>query len=244
MKLALSSILIVISLLGFSQITEKYYANEYKEICDSASAKYIAYYIFSDTLLRKGVVKYTTLTGKLISEAEYKNIDRLILNGISKTYYPNGNLKSQVPYIENLIHGEITCYYPEGQLKRKDIYEYNRFVQGVCYGLNGQEKKHTDYFTLAEYPGGIRELYKFIYTHTYYPPEALEQGIEGTVQVNLKINIKGEVVRAEVAKSAHPLLDAEALRVAKQLTFIIPGKEDGENTISIYTLPITFSIKK
>ena len=244
MRILVSWIFCIISLFVYSQKTEIHYVNEYKENCDSISAKYLAHYIFSDTITRKGTVKITTLSGKLLSESEYKNIDRLILNGTSKTYYLNGNVKSIVTYTDNLIHGEITTYYSAGQLKRKDVFEYNRFVSGVCYGLNGQETRHTDYFTLAEYPGGIRELYKFIYTHTYYPEEAIKQGINGTVEVNLKINIKGEVVRAEVAKSVHPLLDEEALRVAKQLTFIIPGKEDGENTISIYTLPIKFEIKK
>ena len=62
------------------------------------------------------------------------------------------------------------------------------------------------------------------------------------VKQKVPINKKGEIINEEISKSVHPLLDAEALRVAKLLGNFVPGQEDGEKTSTIYNLPIQFQI--
>ncbi len=51
-----------------------------------------------------------------------------------------------------------------------------------------------------------------------YPPEALEQGLEGEVIVLLEIDAAGHVRSAAVASSSgHEILDAAALRAVREL---------------------------
>jgi TonB family protein len=82
------------------------------------------------------------------------------------------------------------------------------------------------------------EFYKTI----TYPEEAKSLGITGRVEVDFVINEQGAVIQADVTKSVHPLLDAEALRVVKDIHWkpdIISGKPNKSQR----HIPITFSIK-
>ena len=56
-------------------------------------------------------------------------------------------------------------------------------------------------------------LEKWVYQYLRYPPEAVMNGIQGTVQVNFIIDKDGKVRDVRVAKSVDPLLDEEAVRV-------------------------------
>jgi antitoxin component YwqK of YwqJK toxin-antitoxin module len=59
--------------------------------------------------------------------------------GIWKTYYPNGNLKSEITYIDNRPKGYAKMYYENGQLQEEGIWENNRWVGDYkSYYENGQ----------------------------------------------------------------------------------------------------------
>lgn len=54
--------------------------------------------------------------------------------------------------------------------------------------------------------------------HIFYPPEALEQGLEGEVRLLLTLAEDGTVLEADLARSSgHPLLDQAALAAARHL---------------------------
>jgi len=56
-------------------------------------------------------------------------------------------------------------------------------------------------------------LDSWVYKYQRYPKEAISQGIKGRVMVSFIIEKDGTVAQVEVERSAHPLLDKEALRV-------------------------------
>ena len=58
-----------------------------------------------------------------------------------------------------------------------------------------------------------------------YPQEAKEKGIEGKVYIGFVVEIDGSLTNFTIVKSAHPLLDEEALRVVKLMPKWIPGKQ-------------------
>ena len=47
-----------------------------------------------------------------------------------------------------------------------------------------------------------------------------------------------------VVKSAHPLLDAEALRVCRTLPKFTPGKRDGKPIEATFTVPVIFKLRQ
>lgn len=55
-------------------------------------------------------------------KTEYRIDNKGILNGVSKSFYPNGKLKYIGEYIDGLRNGEHKDYYPNGNLKQLFTY--------------------------------------------------------------------------------------------------------------------------
>jgi TonB family protein len=86
--------------------------------------------------------------------------------------------------------------------------------------------------------GGLRGLQREV----VYPEEAKRNRIVGVVQVHFVASARGEVLRAEVVQSAHPLLDREALHVVAHHRFE-PAKKDGIAVAFESVMPITFKMR-
>lgn len=96
---------------------------------------------------------------------------------------------------------------------------------------------------MPEYPGGQEELMKFLQTNVKYPKEATDKGIQGRVLVQFIVKSDGTIADAEVVRKAHPLLDAEALRVVKSMPKWKPGMQNGKVVNVKYVIPVTFRLQ-
>lgn len=93
----------------------------------------------------------------------------------------------------------------------------------------------------AEFPGGMGALVQFLQAETRYPKEAQDKKIQGKVLVEFIVDKEGNVTDVNVLKSAHPLLDAEAVRVCRAMPQWTPAQDgDGKYVKSTYQLPFTF----
>ena len=105
---------------------------------------------------------------------------------------------------------------------------------------------NPDYFIveeMPEYPGGQLALRKLIAQTIRYPVYAQENGIQGKVFVSFIIKEDGSIANITIAKSVHPILDAEAIRVVRQLPKWKPGKQKGKPVRVSYTVPIGFVLQ-
>lgn len=93
------------------------------------------------------------------------------------------------------------------------------------------------------FPGGERELLKYIMEHTQYPEIAKENNIQGRVIVRFCVTSKGGVNQVSILKGVDPELDAEAIRVVNTLPAFKPGKQGGKPVPVWYMVPITFTLK-
>ena len=93
------------------------------------------------------------------------------------------------------------------------------------------------------FPGGEAALEEYIQQHIQYPPEAVKEGIEGTVLVQLEVDAEGKVVNASVIDMIHEYLDEEAIRVCKSLPDFKPGKLGGRTVSSWYVVPVKFQLQ-
>ena len=76
-----------------------------------------------------------------------------------------------------------------------------------------------------------------------YPSEAVKEGKEGKVYVNLQVLESGEVGEVQLFKSSgSPSLDESALKTVKQWKFS-PGVKSGKVVAQWVRVPITFSLK-
>jgi periplasmic protein TonB len=73
-----------------------------------------------------------------------------------------------------------------------------------------------------------------------YPPEAFAKKIQGTVLVEILIDVDGRVVRATVTRSV-PQLDAAAVEAVRQWLFT-PAMKGGRAVPSLATAPVRFTI--
>lgn len=95
---------------------------------------------------------------------------------------------------------------------------------------------------MPEFPGGVTEMKRFISSHLRYPAIAQENGIHGQVVTQFIIQADGTITDCTVAKSVHPILDAEALRVIKEMPKWHPGRQRGIAVATRMTVPVRFHL--
>ncbi len=106
-----------------------------------------------------------------------------------------------------------------------------------------QEKVYDKAEQMPEFQGGQEGLISYLTKSIQYPAEAKKKGTQGKVFVNFVVGKDGSVTNAKILKAVDPLLDAEALRVIKDMPSWIPGKDKGKEVAVQYTLPISFALK-
>lgn len=69
----------------------------------------------------------------------------------------------------------------------------------------------------------LRHAQASLSEHLYYPPQAIQQGLEGEVILLLQLAEDGRLVSASIARSSgHALLDHAALEAARRIN-VLPG---------------------
>ncbi len=121
----------------------------------------------------------------------------------------------------------IDLEYIEGEQEEEEE-DYIRYVK--------QENKKP------EFPGGIKGLKRYIVGALNYPQNAIDSGIQGKVYVRFTINKWGKVVKPNVIRKIHPLIDNEAIRIIENMPSWKAGIVNGEKVALPFTLPITFKI--
>ena len=94
-----------------------------------------------------------------------------------------------------------------------------------------------------EFPGGTMGLLEFMRTTIQYPAQARKDTIQGRVLVSFIVNKDGSIVKPEIVKSAHPLLDEEALRMVNEMPAWKPGEQNGVPVRVKYTIPVNFRLQ-
>lgn len=89
---------------------------------------------------------------------------------------------------------------------------------------------------MPEFRGGHVGLLKFFHDNVRYPATSAE----GKVFISFRVTETGQVRNARVVRSAHPLLDAEALRVVRLMPAWQPGRQQNRPVEVSYTFPVTF----
>ena len=97
--------------------------------------------------------------------------------------------------------------------------------------------------SMPSFPGGDAALFKYLNDNIKYPVIAQESGIQGRVICQFVVNRDGSIVDIEVVRSVDKSLDAEAIRVIKNMPRWTPGKQRGKTVRVKYTLPVNFRLQ-
>jgi protein TonB len=96
---------------------------------------------------------------------------------------------------------------------------------------------------MPKFIGGESALYVHFGKEINYHSKAVEWGISGKVYIRFIVDKDGKIIKAEIAKGVHPLLDDEALRVVKNMPNWEPGVQNGERVKVSMVVPVSFVIK-
>lgn len=113
--------------------------------------------------------------------------------------------------------------------------------------VRGQQIKESDeVFVVVEempqFPGGEEAMISWIAQNIIYPEQAKHEGIRGVVVVTFVVSKTGKVGNVKVVRSVHPLLDAEAVRVIREMPDWKPGTQRGRAVDVKYTVPVKFNL--
>lgn len=91
------------------------------------------------------------------------------------------------------------------------------------------------------FPGGLTALMNYFAKNIKYPKDAYQKGIQGRVICRFTINKDGSVSDVEIVKKVYSSLDAEAVRLIKNMSKKWkPGMRNGIFVRCKYTVPISF----
>lgn len=96
---------------------------------------------------------------------------------------------------------------------------------------------------MPEYPGGMKEMLKFLQENVKYPENAMKNNVQGRVIVQFVVEKDGTPTEFKVARSVDPDLDAEALRVLQTMPKWKPGMQRGEVVRVKFTVPVSFKLQ-
>lgn len=90
---------------------------------------------------------------------------------------------------------------------------------------------------MPEFPGDVNE---YLAANIKYPKEARKNHIDGLVIIKFVVDSTGYLDSIRVAKSAHPLLDSEAIRVVRNMPRWEPAVINGQKARTNFAVPIYF----
>ena len=97
---------------------------------------------------------------------------------------------------------------------------------------------------MPEFPGGARELMKFISANIEYPEIAQGDMGQGRVIVRFIVDKEGNIIQPKVVRSVDPYLDKEALRIVGLMPKWKPGElDDGTKVAVRFTIPVMFRLQ-
>lgn len=242
MKLALTLLLSLLTLSSFAQKV-RYLNENFIQVNFKDQATF-----YTETYPdgpQAGTVKTYTLQGILLSEETFSNINRKIRNGVSRTYFPDGKLRSEITFKDGFFHGPLRTFYPTQRLKRAELYENGVSVQGKCFSKAGYDSTFYAFQQAPHFPGGGMVLDKYLTNVSRFPlvpvsDDLIRKGFVKYSVVKFAISTTGKISDVMMYRSLGAFYDREVVRILNTMPNWIPAQQDGENVASHHTLTFGF----
>jgi len=129
------------------------------------------------------------------------------------------------------------------------VFNYSAMSKEFDEKYNSEEKRKisNEIYTHAEqmpaFPGGDKEMNKWLSDNIKYPATAKENGIQGTVWIRFVVLANGSITDVEVTRSLEPTCNKEAIRLIESMPKWEPGRQNGNAVNVFYSVPVVFKLK-
>lgn len=151
-----------------------------------------------------------------------------------------------LPAFALLVAGNISCSQDASQTedaKEEVVAPASTDVTAVPTDSVAKDEVFMVAEQMPEFPGGMKELLKFLQDNLKYPENAMKNNVQGRVIVQFVVEKDGTPTEFKVLRSVDPDLDAEALRVLQTMPKWKPGMQRGEVVRVKYTVPVSFKLQ-
>ncbi len=198
MKFLYSLLLFIPSFLfGQTKVEELYYDSLYKPVLVKEHAKYLMRTTFNDTFPNKWIKeKIDVLDSNHINTVIYKDYYTVVNSDTFKTsisYFENKSIASIISYKNNKKNGILKTFYKNGNIKSIDSFENNVLTSESSLNKNIND---TFFFITPNPPmfkGGEEAFFNFVKKNLKYPEPERDNEIEGIIIVIFVVEINGTV---------------------------------------------------
>lgn len=151
-----------------------------------------------------------------------------------------------LPAFALLVAGNISCSQDASQTedaKEEVVAPVSPEAKEAPADSTAKEEVFMVAEQMPEFPGGMKELLKFLQDNLKYPENAMKNNVQGRVIVQFVVEKNGTLTEFKVARSVDPDLDAEALRVLQTMPKWKPGMQRGKIVRVKFTVPVSFKLQ-
>ena len=137
-----------------------------------------------------------------------------------------------LPAFALLVAGNISCSQDASQTedaKEEVVAPVSPETKEAPADSTAKEEVFMVAEQMPEFPGGMKEMLKFLQENVKYPENAMKNNVQGRVIVQFVIEKDGTPTEFKVLRSVDPDLDAEALRVLQTMPKWKPGMQRGRS---------------
>lgn len=151
-----------------------------------------------------------------------------------------------LPAFALLVAGNISCSQDASQTedaKEEVVAPVSPEAKEAPADSTAKEEVFMVAEQMPEYPGGMKEMLKFLQENVKYPENAMKNNVQGRVIVQFVVEKDGTPTEFKVLRSVDPDLDVEALRVMKAMPKWKPGMQKGQVVRVKFTVPVSFKLQ-
>jgi len=170
-------------------------------------------------------------------------------------------LRNTVKFTPPVIKPDEMVQEEEQPISQKEAVETKSAISNVTYDkgtddiaaplantttktqITEEEKPFVIVEQMPQFPGGEKEMMKFIKNNLRYPSTAIEMGISGTVTLNFVVGKDGRITRIHIIRGIGGGCDEEAVRILEKMPPWSPGRQGGIAVLVTYTVPFKFVLQ-
>lgn len=185
----------------------------------------------------------------LSNNFNFSHIKQRIIMMNKKKSNATGHIKYALfvlPAFALLVAGNISCSQDASQTedaKEEVVAPVSPEAKEAPADSTAKEEVFMVAEQMPEFPGGMKELLKFLQDNLKYPENAMKNNVQGRVIVQFVVEKDGTLTEFKVARSVDPDLDAEALRVLQTMPKWKPGMQRGKIVRVKFTVPVSFKLQ-